>query len=232
MFLGILPPFHSFGFSVAGLLPILSGIKIAFYPDPTDSYAVAYSIDKWKVTLVCTAPSFLRGILQAGSVEQLESLRLIITGAERTPKEVIDKVKALGDDKKLIEGYGITECAPMISMNLTPGTDTGVGKPLDGIEICTINPETNELLEKGKEGEICVKGDNVFKGYVVAEKEPFIEINNQRWYRSGDLGYLNDDGNLILSGRIKRFTKVAGEMVSLGGVEHVISDELHRIISD
>ena len=228
IFYGILPPFHSFGFSVAGLLPILSGLKVAFYPDPTDSYAVANGIERWKITLICSAPSFLKGILHAATKEQLKTMRLFVSGAERISKDVVEKIKSFGEDKSLVEGYGITECAPMISLNLTGDQSKGVGQHLSNIEICIVDPETLKVLDKDKEGEFCVKGPNVFNGYVAKEKYPFIEIEWQRWYRTGDLGYFDKEGNMVLSGRLKRFTKVAGEMVSLGAVEGVIVDEMAR----
>ncbi|MBN2478968.1 MAG: AMP-binding protein, partial [Parachlamydiales bacterium] len=225
-FYGILPPFHSFGFSVAGLLPILAGLKIAFYPDPTDSYSLVEGIERWKITLVCSAPSFLKGILQAGTKEQFKSMRLFVTGAEKTPKEISEKISKLDEGKQLIEGYGITECAPIISLNRPNEEHVGVGKVLPGIEITIINPETEEVLDSSKEGELCVKGPNVFNGYIAIDRNPFIEINGEKWYRTGDLGYLDPKGNIIISGRLKRFAKVAGEMVSLGAIEEVILDEI------
>ncbi|KPK32334.1 MAG: hypothetical protein AMS24_04490 [Chlamydiae bacterium SM23_39] len=223
---GILPPFHSFGFSVAGIFPIISGLKVAFSPDPTDSYAIAEGIERWKISLLCAAPSFLKGIIKAATEEQLKSVRLFVTGAEKAPKELFNKVRSLS--KKIIEGYGITECSPMISLTREEeAEDKGVGKILPGIEFCTINPETEKVLSKNEEGEICVRGPNVFSGYLEKEiKSPFIEIDGKEWYRTGDLGYLDKSDNLILSGRLKRFTKIGGEMVSLGGIEEIILKDL------
>jgi long-chain-fatty-acid--[acyl-carrier-protein] ligase len=89
-----------------------------------------------------------------------------------------------------------------------------------------IHPETNELLSHGQVGEICVRGPNIFNGYLGNQRSPFIEINGKRWYRTGDLGYLDEEDNLILSGRLKRFTKIGGEMISLGAIEEVLATEL------
>lgn len=225
-FYGILPPFHSFGFSVAGLLPILTGGKIAFYPDPTDSYSLAEGIQRWKITIMCSPPSFLKGVLQAASPAQLQTIRWFVTGAEKTAKDLYEKVKKLGEDKRIIEGYGITECGPCITINDEGDQNFGVGKPLDNLEILIVDPEGDRVFEKDKEGEICVKGPNVFSGYIAEKKDPFMTIDDEKWYRTGDLGYFDDKGHLILSGRLKRFTKVAGEMVSLGAVEEVISEEI------
>lgn len=223
---GILPPFHSFGFSVAGLFPILAGIKVAFSPDPTDSFALAKGIVRWGVTIFCSAPSFLKGLLHAATKAQLSTLRLVISGAEKAPAELYEKVRALGKNKIMIEGYGITECSPIISLNRLNLPNVGVGQLLPGIQFCTIHPESHELLKEYEEGEICIRGPNVFHGYLGDVKSPFIEIHGKSWYRTGDLGYLDKRGNLILSGRLKRFAKIGGEMVSLGAIEGVLAEAL------
>lgn len=220
---GILPPFHSFGFSVAGLLPLFTGIRVAFYPDPTDSCALAEGIARWQVTLFCTAPSFLRGLLETATPEQLSSVRLFVSGAEKLPAALREKVAQLGTQAKLIEGYGITECSPILSLHRFNLPPQGVGHPLPDVELCTIHPETHELLPEGTEGEICVRGPNVFKGYLGTVPSPFIEIQGLSWYRTGDLGYLDADGQLILSGRLKRFVKLGGEMISLGAIEEALA---------
>jgi long-chain-fatty-acid--[acyl-carrier-protein] ligase len=96
----------------------------------------------------------------------------------------------------------------------------GVGPPLSNLELCAIHPETYVLLPKGTQGEICIHGDSVFKGYLGnVAKDPFIEIQGKKWYRSGDLGHVDEEGNLILGGRLKRFVKVGGEMISLNALE-------------
>jgi long-chain-fatty-acid--[acyl-carrier-protein] ligase len=225
----ILPPFHSFGFSVAGLFSILAGMRIAFYPDPTDSFALAEGIERWKITLFCSAPSFLKGLFSVALKGQLDTVRMFVSGAEKASAELYERVKKLGNGAKLVEGYGITECSPILTMvrpNLPP---KGVGHPLPDIEMCMIHPETFELLPPGIDGEICVRGPNVFNGYLDNPRSPFIEIQGKTWYRTGDIGHQDADGALILSGRLKRFTKIGGEMISLTAVEEVISSELHRL---
>ena len=219
---GILPPFHSFGFSVAGIFPILAGVKVAFYPDPTDSFALAEGIERWKITMFCSPPSFLKGLFHAAKPQQLKTVRYFVVGAEKSPPELYETVKKLGTGALLLEGYGITECSPIISICSPNAPSKGVGRPLPDLEICTIHPETQKLLSPGEEGEICVRGPSVFTGYLGNPRTPFIELGNEKWYRTGDLGYLDQEGNLILSGRLKRFTKVGGEMVSLGAVEDTL----------
>ena len=96
----------------------------------------------------------------------------------------------------------------------------GVGQPLHNIEICSVHPETHERLPQGEMGEICIHGPNVFAGYLGKKStDSFIQLDNKIWYRSGDMGYINEDGYLILGGRLKRFIKIGGEMISLEAVE-------------
>lgn len=219
---GILPPFHSFGFSVAGLFPLLSGIKVAFYPDPTDSFALAEGIQRWKITFFCSAPSFLKGLFSAANKAQLTTIRYFVSGAEKMPPELFERVHALQSRAQIVEGYGITECSPILTLNRPNMPPKGVGRLVPGIEMRTIHPETLELLPEGSEGELCVRGPNVFKGYLGHLRAPFVQIENAQWYRTGDLGYIDKDGSVILSGRLKRFTKVGGEMISLSAIEEAI----------
>lgn len=223
---GILPPFHSFGFSVAGIFPLVAGLRVAFYPDPTDSFALAEGVARWPITLFCSAPSFLKSLLYAAKKHQLDTVRIFISGAEKAPETLFEQVEQLHTQAKLVEGYGITECAPILSLNRFNMPPRGVGHLVPNVEMCTIHPETEALLPKGKEGEICVRGPNVFAGYLGSPRAPFIEIDGQKWYRTGDIGYQDTDGALILSGRLKRFTKIGGEMISLGAIEETLSGPL------
>jgi long-chain-fatty-acid--[acyl-carrier-protein] ligase len=224
----VLPPFHSFGFTVAGLFSFLGGMKIALFPDPTDSFALAEGIERWKATIFCSAPSFLKGLFQSAKKEQLSTMRYFITGAEKTPQELYDRVAKLGNGAIVIEGYGITECSPILTICRPNFPAVGVGRPLPGVEYRTIHAETLEPLADGAEGELCVRGPSIFKGYLGHQKSPFIEIDGQSWYRTGDIGYFDKDSNFVLSGRLKRFTKIGGEMISLGAVEETLNSELLR----
>ena len=222
IFYSVLPPFHSFGFSVTGLFPLLTGMRAYYSPDPTDYRTMAHQIAKWQATVFCCAPTFIKGVFQVATKEDLASLRYIVSGAEKTPQELFDYVDKLGGGKELIEGYGITECAPIVAITRPGKLKKGVGRPIPGVEICTLDFETNTPLPLGKEGEICIRGPNVFYGYLNVKKSPFITIQGKKWYRSGDRGALDHEGNLIISGRLKRFAKIGGEMVSLGGLEEEI----------
>jgi long-chain-fatty-acid--[acyl-carrier-protein] ligase len=222
----ILPPFHSFGFSVTGILPILAGLKVAFFPDPTDSYALAEGIERWKITMFTGAPNFIKGLFYAAKPESLSSIRLFVSGAEKASPELYNAVQKLGSHAKLVEGYGITECSPVITINRMNLPPRGVGHLLPEIEACTIHPDTLERLPKGHEGEILIRGPNVFSGYLENPRSPFLEIDGQKWYRTGDIGYFDADGYLVLSGRLKRFIKIGGEMISLSAIEHALLERL------
>ncbi len=218
---GILPPFHSFGFSITGLFPLLCGVKTFYAPDPNDSHGLAEDIAAAEITMFCSAPSFLRAVFSIADKKKLSSLRLIVSGAEKAPSELFSYVEKNLPHAKLIEGYGITECSPVVTI-VRPGEPAvGVGRPLDGIEVCIID-EQDKILPLRSEGEICIRGESVFSGYLLSNKCPFITLSEQKWYRSGDRGYLDEKGNLTLTGRLKRFVKIGGEMISLGGLEEEI----------
>jgi long-chain-fatty-acid--[acyl-carrier-protein] ligase len=226
--LGMLPPFHSFGFTVTGLLPLLAGIRVAYSPDPTDGKHLAHVIEKWKTTIVCGAPSFLKGIFKNSTPHQLDSIRICFTGAEKAPEDLF-KIAAQLSRCRLLEGYGITECSPILTANLSGDPSQGVGKPFAGTELCIVSLETHEPLPQGERGLVLARGPNVFKGYLnVGVSSPFITVNGQQWYSTGDLGYLTPEGSLILAGRLKRFIKIGGEMVSLVAIE----DALHPILPE
>ncbi|WP_068470200.1 AMP-binding protein [Candidatus Protochlamydia phocaeensis] len=220
--LGILPPFHSYGFTISGLLCLLCGVRVAYYADPTDGKGLARAIERWGATIICGAPTFLKGVFKNAQPEQLKSLRLCVSGAEKAPAELFGMVKQL-EHCLLIEGYGITECSPVLTANMEGNPALGVGQPMPNVELCIVNIDTHQPIPQGQQGLILAKGPNIFSGYLnKGISTPFIFINGQQWYSTGDLGYLNPQGNLILSGRLKRFIKVGGEMVSLAAIEDAL----------
>lgn len=220
---GILPPFHSFGFTVTGLLPLVSGLKVVFSPNPTDSIRLARGIARWGITIVCSAPTFLKGILHAATPEQLKTVRLFVSGAEKASADLFDQIASLGGHKELIEGYGITECSPVLTINQPGKPLRGVGKPVPNVQVCIVDIDTHSLLPQGQMGLIIVRGPSVFAGYLDSStRSPFLEIDGKTWYNTGDLGYIDNEGYLILSGRLKRFVKIGGEMISLGSIEDIL----------
>jgi long-chain-fatty-acid--[acyl-carrier-protein] ligase len=225
---GVLPPFHSFGFSVTGLLPLLAGMRVCYAPDPTDSHGLARDIDRWKPTLFCAAPSFIKAVFRVADPSQLQSLRLVVSGAEKAGQDLFDYVKDHLPGAYFLEGYGITECSPVVTLDRLGEPHKGVGKPIPGVELMILDQQTLQRAGGGQEGEVCVAGPNVFAGYLGRPRDPFFTLEGKKWYLSGDRGYLDSQGYLILSGRLKRFIKIGGEMVSLGGLE----DELVRLAKE
>lgn len=215
---GTLPPFHSFGFSLTGLFPLLAGLRVFYAPDPTDPHKIARDSFHQNITLHCLAPSFYTHLFRIATLKQLKSVRLFVSGAEKAPKALFEHVAQLG--KEMIEGYGITECGPIVTLNRLGKKSKGVGQPIPGVTLCLIHPETHQKIPNDQEGEVCIQGPNVFSGYLGSHlSNPFIEIEGEKWYRSGDLGRIEQDGSLILKGRLKRFVKIGGEMISLISLE-------------
>ena len=219
---GVLPPFHSFGFSITGLVSLLAGMRICYAPNPNDAHGIVRDIAQYKPTLFCCAPSFIKAAFHIAKPEQLQSLRLIVAGAEKTPQDLFDYVKEHLPKARLLEGYGITECGPVVTLDRTTEPHTGVGRPIPGVELMILDLATHQPVPNGQEGEICIAGPNVFAGYLGRPREAFVTIDGRRWYASGDRGSLGPQGHLILSGRLKRFVKIGGEMVSLGGLEEEV----------
>lgn len=220
---GILPPFHAFGFTISALLGLLVGMRLASYPDPTNGKKMAECAAKWQATIVCGAPTFLKAMLKAASPEQLDSLRLCVTGAEKAPPELFQLMASIGKESSLIEGYGITECSPVLTANRPGKPNVGVGQALPNVDICIVHPETYEDVPVGTHGMILAHGDNIFNGYLNPNvQSPFVTHQGRNWYKTGDLGYLDQQGNLTIAGRQKRFIKIGGEMISLAALEETL----------
>lgn len=223
--LGFLPTFHSFGLTVCTLLPLVTGLRVAYHPNPNESRKIAGSVHKWGATIMAGTPTFLRSILAAGGPEQLSSLRTLISGAERAPQELFDAASRVNANIAVLEGYGITECAPVVSLTRPGEPRVGVGKPLSGTDIVIVHPETLEVLPDKTDGLILISSPSVFPGYLDPSINPFVEVRGKRYYNSGDMGRL-ERGSLVITGRLKRFIKIAGEMVSLTAVEEALQKRI------
>lgn len=229
IFYAMLPPFHSFGFSIAGLLPLLAGMRVYYEANPTQTLQIAEDMVSQRPTILCSPPSFLRPLLAELDSKKSElALRLVVSGAEAMPQDLFNLAGSYSFE--LIEGYGITECSPIVSLQIPEGKaptfkkflERGIGKPLDGIELAIINHDSLALLQDGEEGEICVSGKSVFAGYGNLDKQTcFIELRGKQFYKSGDRGKI-ENGILYLTGRYKRFVKIGGEMIHLGTIEQML----------
>ena len=219
--LGFLPAFHSFGMSVTCLLPLGSGVRVVHHPDPTDAAGLVAKIAAYRPTLLVGTPTFLGHILDRAGPGDLDSLRFIFVGAEKCPEALFERCARAAPNAALQEGYGVTECSPVVSGNMPGATRRGtVGKPLPGVELLVLDLDSEKPVGPNRLGMLLVGGPTVFPGYVGGDgPSPFREIDGRRWYVTGDLAELDDDGFIHFRGRLKRFLKAGGEMISLPALE-------------
>ncbi len=222
-----LPLFHSFGFTVGMIYPLLDKLVMVCSPSPLDLKTSLRAIEQGKVEIVLGTPTFLKGYLGKAKNKQLDSVRYVIAGAEKTPIGLKEKWESTCQCRYL-EGYGMTESSPGISFNL-PGSrskEGSVGTLLSNIEAKTIHPDSGSQLPPSSTGVLCFRGPNIFKGYLEdpdANKEAFDE---EGWLRTGDLGRLDEDGFLFIEGRLSRFSKIGGEMVPHEKIEELVCEIL------
>ena len=235
--LGSLPFFHTFGSTVTLWYPLIEGVRIVTYPNPLEPARCAALIDRYKLTFLLATPSFLRLYLRKAEPEQLRTLRLIIAGAEKLPLDLASHFeKRFG--KKVFEGYGLTETAPVVSVNLpdpepkTPGEQVqpssrlgSVGRLAPGMAAEIREPETGRKLSLHETGMLWLRGVNIFEGYL-DDPTRTAEILHDGWLKTGDIGRFDEDGFLYIEGRLSRFSKIGGEMVPHETIEQKIIDVL------
>ncbi|MCK5917420.1 MAG: acyl-[ACP]--phospholipid O-acyltransferase [Cocleimonas sp.] len=237
-----LPTFHAFGLLATTFMPLTEGIPIVCHPDPTDVVVIAKAAARNKATFLFGTSTFLRLYTKNRRVEplMLQTLRMVIAGAERLNPDIRDAFRAKFDIT-ILEGYGATETSPVASVNIpdeldttywkvqlgnTPGT---VGMPLLGTSIRIVDPDSMQQLATNEDGLILIGGPQVMKGYLKAPEKTadvIVEIDGQRWYKSGDKGHLDENGFLAIVDRYSRFAKLGGEMISLTAVEDAIRTAL------
>lgn len=239
-----LPLFHAFGLTVTTFMPLVEGIPMVCHPDPTDAVNIAKAIAKYRATIFCGTSTFLRLYTKNRRIHplMLESLRIVIAGAEKLSPDVREAFK-LKFNKDIYEGYGATETTPVASVNIPDALDVNywkvqlgnklgtVGMPLPGTSFRIVDPESLEELPSGEDGLILIGGTQVMLGYLDDEEktnEVITEIDGKRWYKTGDKGHLDEDGFLTIVDRYSRFAKLGGEMVSLTAVEETIRAALDK----
>ena len=230
--LGVLPFFHSFGFTVTiwGVLSL--GFRGAYHFSPLDARVVGNMCWEHKATIILCTPTFFQGYLKRCDRSQFPAMKLPILGAEKLKPEVAQQIRdCLGIEP--MEGYGCTELSPVAAVNTpndqvtrdgrtVPGNRPGtVGMPVRGTAIKTVDPETGAALPRGAEGIIHVKGPQVMVGYL-NRPEATAKVVKDGWYATGDLGALDDDGFLRITGRLSRFSKIGGEMIPHEAIESAI----------
>lgn len=226
--LGILPPFHSFGLTVGTLLPVLCGLRTVYHVNPNEAATLASLIEAYRATVLVGTPTFLGGIVRAARDGQLRTLRLTVTGAEKCPPHVYDALEKTCPKITVLEGYGITECSPVVSCNRPekPKRET-IGVPFPSVEHAIIDPECGKPTPCGQRGMLLVRGPSVFAGYLHYDgPSPFVPYAGKQWYRTGDLVSEDADGVLTFCGRLKRFVKIGGEMIPLPAIEATLEAKL------
>lgn len=220
-FLSSLPYFHVFGLTVNLWVPVFFGCTILSYANPLDYRNICEIVRDHKATLMVGTPSFFWGYLRKSEPGDFDSLRIALVGADKCTDALREAFKEK-HGITLFEGYGATECAPVISANSADHNRPGsVGKPIPGVLVRIEHYETGEECGPGEDGRILVKGDNVMIGYFDDFEQTSLHIR-RGWYDTGDMGNIDSDGYLWHVGRIKRFVKIGGEMISLVKIESVL----------
>jgi acyl-[acyl-carrier-protein]-phospholipid O-acyltransferase/long-chain-fatty-acid--[acyl-carrier-protein] ligase len=227
--LGVLPFFHSFGFTYTLWFPLLNGFKAVFHPNPTDAKAIGELAGEHHPTLFLSTPTFCLGYLRKCTREQLGSIRYLLVGAEK-----LRPALAKSFEEKFgvtpLEGYGCTEMGPVVSVNVThhersaykPGT---AGRPLPYVSLRIVDPESMAPLAPGETGLLLVNGPSRMLGYL-GEPERSAQALVDGYYSTGDLAFVDSDGFLQIVDRLARFSKIAGEMVPHLKIEETVHDIL------
>jgi len=221
-----LPTFHCFGLTGGAFLPLFAGLTAAMHPSPLQTKEIVQRIKKTKATILLATDTFVSQYARVGKEGDLDQLRYAVCGAER----VRDETRALLRRKynvTLLEGYGLTEASPVLAVN--PPSDNRPGTVGTLLPDCEYRLETVEGIDRG--GRLFIRGPNVMKGYVMPDAPGVIQAPPEGWHDTGDIVTVDDDGYIAIRGRLKRFAKIGGEMVSLTVVENCASsiwpDHLH-----
>lgn len=233
--LGILPFFHSFGYTVTLWVPLQVGASTVYHANPLQAREIGELCKKHKCTIFLATPTFLRGYVRRCEPDDFKTLRILVCGAEKLPTSLAQEFKAKFGIEPL-EGYGCTELSPVAAVSVPnfeqgnilqlghkPGT---IGQPVPGVAARVVRRDTFEDLPQGQEGLLLMYGANVMKGYLGKDEMTKAKIVDGGWYLTGDLAFIDEDGFITITGREERFAKVGGEMVPLEKVE----DELHQIL--
>ncbi len=232
---GVLPFFHSFGFTVT-LWTVLTLVPKGIYHfNPLDARQVGKLCGKHRGTLLLATPTFLRGYLRRCQPAQFAHIDTVVTGAERLPPDLADAFEEKFGVRP-VEGYGATELSPLVSLNIPPSRAVGdpaegirpgsVGRPIPNVMAKIVDPETGQQIHQPRPGMLWIKGPNVMQGYL-NKPEKTAEVVRDGWYVTGDIAVLDQDGFITITGRQSRFSKIGGEMVP-----HVrVEEELARLLA-
>ncbi|HIJ64665.1 MAG TPA: MFS transporter [Candidatus Hydrogenedentes bacterium] len=228
--MGILPFFHSFGHMATLWLPLVSGFSSVQHPNPLESRAVGALVHRHHATFLFATSTFLQQYVRRCTPEQFSSLKFVVAGAEKLAERVREAfTERFGIEP--VEGYGTTECSPVVSVNVPdfrapgfyqkghkPGT---IGRPIPGVSVRIVDPDTGDLMPEGEPGMLLVRGPNIMKGYL-NKPEKTAAVLKDGWYETGDIAKVDEDGFITITDRLSRFSKISGEMVSHTRVEEAL----------
>jgi acyl-[acyl-carrier-protein]-phospholipid O-acyltransferase/long-chain-fatty-acid--[acyl-carrier-protein] ligase len=229
---GVLPFFHSFGYTITLWLPLIEGFGVVFHPNPMDGKTIGELAEKYRGSILVSTPTFYAGYVRKCRQEQFAHVRFALVGAEKLRQPIADAF----EEKfgiPLLEGYGCTEMAPVVAVNAPDWDATGerdrqrgtlvgsVGHPLPGVAAKVVHPDTGEGPLIGREGLLLVTGPNLMQGYL-GEPERTAAVIRDGWYATGDIACMDDAGFIRITDRLARFSKIGGEMVPHMKIEEEI----------
>lgn len=236
--LGVLPFFHSFGFTATLCMPVGVGLGVVYHSNPLDASTIGDLVKQYQATVMMGTPTFLAAYVRKCTKEQFASLRYAVAGAEKLKSSLAESFR----EKFGIvpyEGYGTTELSPVVSMGFPDYVDPKenqrqigykegkVGHPIPGVAVKVVNPDAFETLPFDEEGLLMVKGPNVMMGYL-NQPEKTEEVMKDDWYITGDIATIDEGGFISIADRLSRFSKIGGEMVP-----HIkIEEMLHQILNE
>jgi acyl-[acyl-carrier-protein]-phospholipid O-acyltransferase/long-chain-fatty-acid--[acyl-carrier-protein] ligase len=231
--LGILPFFHAFGFTVGLWLPGVHSVGVVFHPNPLDAQVIGELVERYKITFLVATPSFLQAYMRRCTPQQFASLQTVLAGAEKLSERVSAAFEETFGVRPL-EGYGCTECAPVVAVNVHDYRAPGfrqlgarrgtIGHALPGVSVRIVDPDTLEPMPANQNGMLLVRGPNLMQGYL-GRPDKTQEAMQDGWYITGDIASVDDDGFITITDRLSRFSKIGGEMVP-----HIkIEEKLHEL---
>ena len=232
-FLGVLPFFHSFGFTGTLCLPAVLGTGAVYHANPLDAKTIGHLVSEHRVTFVLATPTFLQLYMRGCSPEQFGSVRVVAVSAEKLP----DRLATAFEEQfgiRPFEAYGSTECSPAVAVNTHDFRSAGfrqvgvkrgkIGHPLPGMSVRIVDADTRQPVPLGQPGLLLVRGPNVMQGYL-GRPDKTAEVLIDGWYATGDVAALDEDGFLQITDRLSRFSKIGGEMVP-----HIrVEEKLHEL---
>lgn len=229
--LGVLPFFHTFGYTITLWAMLAMGVGAVYHTNPLEARVISRLIRERGVTILLGTPTLLRAYLRRLSPEDFASVEIVATGSERLPQAVADEFERKFGIRPF-QGYGATELGPIVSANVPAARALGdpsavlregtVGRPARGVRVEVRDPETGAVLGPGERGLLWVTGPHVMLGYL---NQPDLTnaVFQDGWYNTGDMVTIGEDGFITIVGRQSRFAKVGGEQVPFAAIEEALA---------